>query len=98
MAAPHLIVLLPSLGRHAGHLAALCRAVLARLGATLAVGHRLVLLAFGLARFADLGADPAEVVRELGAAAHETRCSPANSRAVAVQADASRQPLHFLFV
>jgi hypothetical protein len=70
-----------------GHLAALFGAATAFLRAPSAVIHR-VLCALGAARFANFGADAANVVHETRTPAHECRRGPADVGAVAIQADA----------
>jgi hypothetical protein len=72
------------------HLTALFGAATAFLRAPSAVIHR-VLRALGAARFANFGADAANVVHEMRTPAHECRRGPADVGAVAIQADAIGQ-------
>ena len=81
--------MLANLSRHSCHASAFFRATVTGFRAVFAM-FRFVLFAFVAARITNVSAHTADLLSELRASAHKSRCSPANLRTIPVESDAFR--------
>jgi hypothetical protein len=86
----------PGFGKIGNHQTAFIRATAAGLGAQAAMFQR-VLGAFFRAHFADLGANPPNVIDHFAVAGHVCSCQTTDLRAVHIQLDTACHLVHILF-